>query len=52
MEIKETVAGLIRQAEHFNAGVTELSMDYDENWEVRLIVKRKIKGTMKENTKK
>lgn len=41
MDMKETIEGLIRQAEHFNAGETSLAMDYNSEWEVKIVVKRR-----------
>ena len=43
MDIKETIEGLIKQAEYFNAGETSLSMDYNDDWEVKVVMKRKKK---------
>lgn len=44
MKIKETIEGLIKQAENFGAGKTTLSMDYNDEWEALIVVKRKNKG--------
>ena len=41
MDMKETIEGLIRQAEHFNAEETSLAMDYNSEWEVKIVVKRR-----------
>ena len=41
MDIIKAIEGLIRQAEHFKAGETSLAMDYNSDWEVKIIVKRK-----------
>ncbi len=43
MDINETIEGLIKQAEHFNAGETSLAWDYNDNWEAKVVVKRKKK---------
>ena len=43
MDIKEIIEPLIKQAEHFNAGETKVVMDYNEDWEVKLVVRRKFK---------
>ena len=43
MDIKETIEGLIKQAEHFGAGETSIAMDYNDDWEVKVVVKRKKK---------
>lgn len=41
MDIIETIEGLIDQAEQFKAGETSLAMDYNSDWEVKIVVKRK-----------
>ena len=48
MDIKETVEGLIKQAEHTAVmntimNVTTLTMDYNDEWEASVVVKRKSK---------
>ena len=43
MDIKETIEGLIKQAEHFNAGETSLAWDYNSDWEAKIVVKSKKK---------
>ena len=43
MDIKETVEGLIKQAEHFGTDETTLTMDYNDEWEASVVVKRKSK---------
>ena len=43
MDIKETVEGLIKQAEHCGANETTLTMDYNDEWEASVVVKRKSK---------
>ncbi|MBP5337913.1 MAG: hypothetical protein J6Z14_01210 [Prevotella sp.] len=41
MDMTKTIEGLINQAEHFNAGETSLAMDYNSDWKVKIVVKRK-----------
>ncbi len=41
MEINEAIERLIDQAEHFNAGETSISMNYNPDWEVKIVVKRR-----------
>ena len=43
MDIKETIEGLIKQAEHFGAGETSLAWDYNCDWEAKVVVKSKKK---------
>ena len=43
MDIKETIEGLIKQAEHFNAGEASLAWDYNDDWEIKVAVKSKKK---------
>ena len=43
MDIKETIEGLIKQAEHFGAGETSLAWDYNSDWEAKVVVKSKKK---------
>lgn len=44
MDIKETIEGLIKQAELLNAGETSLAWDYNSDWEAKIVVKRKKKS--------
>lgn len=43
MDLKETIEGLIEQAENFNAGSTSVEWDYNNAWSVKIVVKRKKK---------
>lgn len=43
MELEETIETLIKQAESFKAGGTSLAWDYNDEWEVKIEVKRKKK---------
>ena len=41
MDVKETVESLIKQAESLNTGESSLAWDYNVDWQVKLVVKRK-----------
>ncbi len=41
MDIKETIESLIKQAENFHAGTTSDAWDYNDAWEVKIVVKKK-----------
>ena len=43
MDVHETVDSLIQQAESFHAGETSLAWDYNNEWQVKIVVKRKKK---------
>lgn len=43
MDIKELIEPLVKQAISLNAGETKVVMDYNAEWEVKLIVRRKTK---------
>lgn len=42
-EFNESIEGLIKQAERLNAGETTLAWDYNNTWQVKIVVKRKKK---------
>ena len=39
--MKEAIEGLIEQAEKLNAGETVIAWDFNSEWEVKIVVKRK-----------
>ena len=43
MDVHETVESLIQQAESFHAGETSLVWDYNNEWQVKIVVKKKKK---------
>ena len=47
MDLNESIEGLIKQAEKFNAGETSLAWDYNSEWQVKIVVKRKKKKAYK-----
>ena len=46
-EFNESLEGLIKQAESLNAGETTLAWDYNGEWQVKIVVKRKKKFSKK-----
>ena len=42
-EFNESLEGLIKQAESLNAGETSIAWDYNNEWRVKIVVKRKRK---------
>ena len=46
-QFNESLEGLIKQAEKFNAGETSLAWDYNGEWQVKIVVKRKTKKANK-----
>ena len=42
-EFNQSIEGLIKQAESLNAGKSSLAWDYNAEWQVKLVVKRKKK---------
>ena len=42
-QFNESLEGLIKQAESLNAGETSLAWDYNDAWQVKIVVKRKKK---------
>ena len=40
-EFNKSLEGLIKQAEKFNAGESSLAWDYNGEWQVKIVVKRK-----------
>ena len=51
MDVHETVESLIQQAESFHAGESSLAWDYNVDWQVKLVVKRK-RSSQRSKTKK
>ena len=45
-EFNESLEGLIKQAESLNAGETSLAWDYNNEWQVKIVVKRKRKKSI------
>ena len=46
-EFNESIEGLIKQAESLNAGATSVEWDYNGEWQVKIVVKRKKKKANK-----
>ena len=46
-QFNESLEGLIKQAEKFNAGESSLAWDYNGEWQVKIVVKRKKKKANK-----
>ncbi|MBO4839585.1 MAG: hypothetical protein J5524_00600 [Bacteroidaceae bacterium] len=46
-EFNESLEGLIKQAESLNAGETSIAWDYNNEWQVKIVVKRKRKKANK-----
>ena len=46
-QFNESLEGLIKQAEKFNAGESSLAWDYNGEWQVKIVVKRKTKKANK-----
>ena len=46
-EFNESLEGLIKQAESLNAGETSIAWDYNNEWQVKIVVKRKRKKVNK-----
>ena len=42
-QFNESLEGLIKQAESLNAGESSLAWDYNGEWQVKIVVKRKKK---------
>ena len=51
MDVKETVESLTKQAESLNVGESSLAWDYNVDWQVKLVVKRK-RSSQRSKTKK
>ena len=45
-EFNESLEGLVKQAERLNAGETSLAWDYNGEWQVKIVVKRKRKKSI------
>ena len=45
-EFNESLEGLIKQAESLNAGETSIAWDYNHEWRVKIVVKRKRKKSI------
>ena len=50
-EFNQSIEGLIKQAESLNAGESSLAWDYNVDWQVKLVVKRK-RSSQRSKTKK
>ena len=46
-EFNKSLEGLISQAERLNAGETSIAWDYNSEWQVKIVVKRKRKKANK-----
>ena len=51
MGVKASVESLIKQAERLNTGESSLAWDYNVDWQVKLVVKRK-RRSQRSKTKK